>query len=51
MHGQSGVLLQYMYMLGVKGVLELRLVAPVQGGLCHKALAVLCVPIQVGPVY
>ncbi len=31
--------------------LELRLVAPVQGGLCHKALAVLYVPIQVGPVY
>ena len=30
---------------------ELRLVAPVQGGLCHKALAVLYVPIQVGPVY
>jgi hypothetical protein len=30
---------------------EQRLVAPVQGGLCHKALAVLCVPIQVGPVY
>ena len=30
---------------------ELRLVAPVQGGLCHKALAALYVPIQVGPVY
>ncbi len=30
---------------------ELRLVAPVQGGLCHKALVVLYVPIQKGPVY
>ncbi len=36
---------------GPLGEKALRLVAPVQGGLCHKALAVLYVPIQVGPVF